>query len=109
MSRELHAFLIILIIGAATLATRILPVLIFGRKASVPEVILYLGRTVPYAAMGLLIIYCLKDVSLFSSPHGIPEAIGIMVVSISYLLKRNSILSVLIGTVVYMVLVQAVF
>ena len=109
MSRELHAMLVILIMGAVTLATRILPVLIFGRDEKVPDFILYLGKTVPYTAMGMLIIYCLKDVSVTSTPYGIPEAIALAAVTLSYLWKRNSILSVLIGTVLYMVLVQRIF
>ena len=62
MTREVHAIIILLIIGAVTLATRILPVLIFGRNENIPSYILYLGKTVPYTAMGLLIVYCLKDI-----------------------------------------------
>ena len=109
MANEKHALIILLVMGAVTLATRILPVLIFGRGEKVPPYILYLGRVVPYTAMGLLIVYCLKDVSLLEAPHGLPELIALAVVAGSYLWKRNTILSVVIGTVVYMVLVQAVF
>ena len=104
-----HAALVILIMGLVTLATRLLPVLIFGRGEKVPDYILYLGKVVPFTAMGLLIVYCLKDVSVVESPHGLPELIALAVVSGSYLWKRNTILSVVIGTVVYMVLVQMVF
>ena len=74
-----------------------------------PDYILYLGKVVPFTAMGLLIVYCLKDVSVVESPHGLPELIALAVVSGSYLWKRNTILSVVIGTVVYMILVQMVF
>lgn len=104
-----HAMLIILVMGVVTLATRILPVLIFGRGEKVPEYILYLGRVVPFTAMGLLIVYCLKDVSVTDAPHGLPELIALALVSVSYLWKRNTILSVVAGTVVYMFLVQSVF
>lgn len=104
-----HAALVILIMGLVTLATRLLPVLIFGRGEKVPDYILYLGKVVPFTAMGLLIVYCLKDVSVVESPHGLPELIALAVVSGSYLWKRNTILSVVIGTVVYMILVQMVF
>lgn len=104
-----HAMLIILMMGLVTLGTRILPVLIFGRSEKVPDFILYLGRVVPYTAMGLLIVYCLKDVSVFSGTHALPEAIALTAVAGSYLWRRNTILSVVVGTVVYMVLVQAVF
>ena len=104
-----HAALVILIMGLVTLATRLLPVLIFGRGEKVPDYILYLGKVVPFTAMGLLIVYCLKDVSVVETPHGLPELIALAIVSGSYLWKRNTILSVVIGTVVYMMLVQMVF
>ena len=101
-----HAMIIILVMGLMTLATRILPVIIFGRGEKVPEYIMYLGKVVPYTAMGLLIVYCLKDTPVLEAPHAIPEIIAMTVVVLSYLWKRNSILSVVIGTVLYMVLVQ---
>ncbi len=104
-----HAMIILLVMGFVTLMTRILPVLIFGRGEKVPDYILYLGKVVPFTAMGLLIVYCLKDVPVLESPHALPELIALAVVSGTYLWKRNSILSVVIGTAVYMLLVQAVF
>lgn len=104
-----HAMLVILVMGLATLATRLLPVLIFGRGEKVPDYLMYLGKVVPYTAMGLLIVYCLKDVSVLDSPHALPELLALAVVSASYLWKRNTILSVVVGTVVYMLLVQVVF
>ena len=109
MTREVHALLILFIIGAVTLATRILPVLIFGRKEHIPPYILYLGKTVPYTAMGLLIVYCLKDVNITQKPYGLPEFLALAVVTGTYLWKRHTIFSVLIGTITYMVLVQMVF
>ncbi len=104
-----HAALIILVMGLVTFGTRILPVLIFGRGEKVPGFILYLGDVVPYTAMGLLIVYCLKNTPVLDSPHGIPEAIALAAVALSYLWKRNAILSVILGTVLYMLLVQVVF
>ena len=104
-----HAIIIIIIMGAATLATRLLPVLIFGRGEKVPEFILYLGETVPYTAMGLLIVYCLKDTSIVEHPHALPEIIALIAVSITYLWKKNTIFSVVFGTAVYMILVQIIF
>lgn len=109
MSDYRHAMIIILIMGLMTLGTRIVPVLIFGRGEKVPEYILYLGKVVPYTAMGLLIVYCLKDVPVLEAPHALPEIIALAVVSATYLWKRNTIMSVVIGTVLYMVLVQMVF
>ena len=104
-----HALIIMLVMGGCVLLTRILPVLIFGRSAQIPEFILYLGKVIPYTAMGLLIVYCLRDVSLLSGTHGLPELIAMIVVVASYLWKRNTIVSVVLGTAVYMVLLQMVF
>lgn len=109
MTDTRHAMIVIAVMGLAVLATRIVPVLIFGRGEKVPDFIMYLGRVVPYTAMGLLIVYCLRDISLFEGSHGLPEAISLAVVTLTYIWKRNSILSVVIGTVLYMFLVQSVF
>lgn len=109
MSDFKHSLIIILVMGLVTLATRILPVLIFGRNEKIPKYIMYLGKVVPYTAMGLLIVYCFKDVSVVQAPHAIPELIAMSVVIISYLWKRNAIFSVVIGTVLYMLLVQMLF
>lgn len=104
-----HAIIIMLVMGIVTLATRIIPVLVFEKKEKVPDFIMYLGKVVPFTAMGLLIVYCLKDVSLIEAPHAIPEAIALAVVVASYLWKKNTILSVVAGTAVYMLLIQVVF
>ena len=104
-----HAMIVIAVMGFAVLATRIVPVLIFGRGEKVPEFILYLGRVVPYTAMGLLIVYCLRDMPVLEAPHGLPEIIALAVVTGTYLWRRNTIFSVVIGTALYMFLVQSVF
>ena len=104
-----HAMLILLVMGAVTFATRIVPVLIFGRGEKVPDVIMYLGKVVPFTAMGLLIVYCLRDTHVLTGSHAIPEILAMAVVAFSYLWKRNSIFSIVAGTIVYMVLVQKVF
>lgn len=104
-----HAMIVIAVMGLAVLATRIVPVLIFGSGEKVPEFILYLGRVVPYTAMGLLIVYCLRDVPVFEAPHGLLELLALAVVSVTYIWKRNTIFSVVIGTALYMFLVQSVF
>lgn len=104
-----HAIIIIAVMGAVTLATRILPVLIFGRGEKIPDFILYLGRVIPYTAMGLLLVYCLRNVSVTGGSHGLPELIALLAVALSYIFRRNNVLSVIIGTVLYMFLVQKVF
>ena len=109
MTDHRHAMIVIAVMGLAVLATRIVPVLIFGRGEKVPEFILYLGRVVPYTAMGLLIVYCLRDMPVLDAPHGLPEIISLTVVTVTYLWKRNTILSVVAGTALYMFLVQSIF
>ncbi len=99
----------IAVMTLVTMATRFLPFLIFGEKRKTPELILYLGKVLPCAIMGMLVIYCLKDVAVLSAPYGLPELIGIAVVAGLHLWKRNSLLSIGVGTVCYMLLVQLVF
>ena len=105
MTDHMHAMIVIAVMGLAVLATRIVPVLIFGRGEKVPEFILYLGRVVLYTAMGLLIVYCLRDMPVLDAPHGLPEIISLTVVTGTYLWKRKTILSVVAGTALYMFLV----
>lgn len=109
MPDYMHAIIIILVMGAVTLAARLLPMLIFGRGEKVPDVILYLGKVVPYAAMGLLIVHCLRNVSVSSGSHALPEAIALAAVEGTYIWKRNTILGVVLGTALYMTLVRTVF
>lgn len=99
----------IVVMALATMATRFLPFLIFGEHRKTPPLITYLGKVLPCAVMGMLVVYCLKDVSFLSSPFGLPELIGIAIVALLHLWKRNSLLSIGVGTVCYMLLVQLVF
>ena len=104
-----HAVLTIAVCALVTAALRFLPFLIFGENRKTPAVIAYLGRVLPYAIMGMLVVYCLKDVSFWGAPFGIPEIIGCAVVALLHVWKRNTLLSIGAGTVVYMLLVQLVF
>ena len=106
---NLHSVLIIAIAALVTIALRFLPFLIFGENRRTPPLIAYLGQVLPYSIMGMLVIYCLKDVSLLGAPYGIPEAIGCAVVSLLHIWKRNTLLSIGAGTVCYMLLVQFIF
>ena len=90
-------------------ATRFLPFLIFGEKRETPKLITYLGQVLPFAIMGMLVVYCLKDVQVTGWPYGIPELLGCLTVAALHVWKRNSLLSIGVGTVVYMLLVQLVF
>ena len=100
---------IIGIVVFGTMLTRFLPFLIFGRKKEAPKYIQYLGKVLPAAVFGLLVVYCLKDVNLFTGSHGIPEAIAIFVVVLLHVWKRQMLLSIAGGTVCYMVLLQVFF
>lgn len=96
-------------VSLGTMLTRFLPFLIFPAGKSTPKFIQYLGRVLPGAVFGLLVVYCLKHVSLFSGSHGLPEAIGIAVTVGLHLWKRQILLSIAGGTVCYMLLVQYLF
>ena len=92
-----------------TMLTRFLPFLLFPAGKPTPKYIQYLGRVLPAAVFGLLVVYSLKDVSVFSGSHGIPELIAVAVVVCLHLWKRQMLLSIAGGTVCYMLLVQLVF
>ena len=104
-----HAVLTIAVCAIVTAALRFLPFVIFGQNRKTPDVIAYLGRVLPYAIMGMLVVYCLKDVSFIRAPFGLPEIIGCAAVAILHVWKRNTLLSIGAGTVIYMILVQSVF
>lgn len=93
----------------ATVLTRFLPFLIFSGEKEPPKFVRYLGKALPGAIFGMLVIYCLKNVDPFSGAHGVPEIIGIAVTAGLHLWKKNMLLSILGGTAVYMLLVQFVF
>lgn len=92
-----------------TMLTRFLPFLVFSSKKPTPEYIQYLGKALPCAVFGMLVIYCLKNVSLLSAPHGIPELIAIAITAGLHLWKKKMLLSIAGGTITYMLLVQLVF
>ena len=98
----------ILAVAAGTALTRFLPFWLFPEKRKVPPVVAYLGTALPPAMMGLLVVYCLKDVSLAAWPYGLPEAIAIVGIAFLHLWKRNVLLSIAGGTVIYMVLIRLV-
>lgn len=100
---------IILAVAAGTQLTRWLPFWLFPEKKQPPTVVTYLGRVLPPAMMGLLVVYCLRSVSWISAPHGAPELLAITAVVALHTWRRNVLLSIAGGTVLYMVLVQAVF
>lgn len=106
---NLHSALMIAVIALVTAALRFLPFLIFGENRKTPPLVTYLGQVLPYAIMGMLVVYCLKGVSLTAFPFGIPELLGCAAVILLHIWKRNTLLSIGAGTVCYMLLVQFVF
>ena len=105
----MYKIALIAVAALVTMSTRFLPFLIFGEKRKTPELVLYLGKVLPCAIMGMLVVYCLKEVKPLVYPYGIPELLGIVFVALLHLWKRNSLLSIGAGTVFYMVLVQVIF
>ena len=104
-----QTLVILLAVAAGTQITRWLPFVLFPEHREPPKVVAYLGRVLPPAMMGLLVVYCLRSVDLLSGSHGLPEAIAGAVIAALHLWKRNVLLSIAGGTAVYMLLVQAVF
>lgn len=99
----------IAICALGTMATRFLPFLLFSDKRPTPRYIQYLGKALPAAIFGMLVVYCLKNVDLLSGSHGIPELIAILVTAGLHLWKRQMLLSIAGGTLCYMLLVQLIF
>ena len=93
----------------ATMATRFLPFLIFSPKKPTPPFIKHLGKALPSAIFGMLVIYCLKDVNVLGESHGLPELVAIAVTVGLHLWKRQMLLSIAGGTACYMLLIQLVF
>jgi branched-subunit amino acid transport protein AzlD len=92
-----------------TMLTRFLPFIVFPSGKPTPKYVQYLGKVLPSAVIGLLVIYCFKDVSLLSGSQGIPEFIAAAAVALLHFWKKKMLLSIAGGTIVYMILVQLVF
>ena len=101
--------LTIAVIVLGTMLTRFLPFLLFPAGKPTPKAVHYLGSVLPGAVFGLLVVYCLKNVSLFTGSHGLPELISIALVVLLHLWKRQMLLSIAGGTACYILLVQFVF
>lgn len=105
---DVHSVLLVAVVSLVTVALRFLPFLIFSGRET-PKFISYLGKVLPFSVMGMLCVYCLRNISFVASPHGLPELVSVIVVVALHLWKRNTLLSIIGGTVCYMLLVQAVF
>ena len=99
----------ILAVAAGTQLTRWLPFLLFPEDREPPRMVTDLGRLLPAAMMGLLVVYCLKGAAWTAPPHGAPELLAILAVAALHRWKGNVLLSIAGGTALYMVLIQRVF
>ena len=99
--------LLIGVMALVTALTRFLPFILFRKNT--PAYVSYLGRVLPTAIIGMLVVYCLKDVSLMRAPHGLPELIACACVVAVQVWRRNALISILSGTAVYMLLIRLVF
>lgn len=103
---NLHSLLIVLVTAGVTILLRFLPFLVFKNKT--PKAILYLGKVLPCAIMAMLVVFCLKNVNVLSFPFGIPEFISILAVISLHKWRHNTLISIPVGTVIYMVLIRLI-
>lgn len=106
MNRDL---ILIFIIAICTFLTRALPFLIFPKDKEVPAFIEYLGKVLPYSVMAMLVVYCFKSVNLLSGNHGLPEIIAGSITVLLHMWKENTLVSIIVGTIIYMIEVQMIF
>lgn len=106
---EIREIEIVAAMAVGTMVTRFLPFILFPQGKEMPRYITYLGRVLPYATMSLLVVYCLKGTIVTAWPFGIPEILACITVSLLHIWKKNSLLSIGGGTLLYMLLVQTVF
>lgn len=105
---DLQYALMVLVMAAVTAAIRFLPFVIF-RNQKTPAFVTYLGHVLPCAVIGMLVVFCFKNLSFVSSPYGVPELIASVIVMGLHIWRRNTLLSILAGTVSYMLMVQLIF
>ena len=103
----MRAAVLVAVMAAVTILLRFLPFLVFRNET--PPYVSYLGKVLPPAIIGMLVVYCLRNTPILTSPHGLPELIAVSIIVLLHVWKRNSLLSILSGTITYIVLVQYVF
>lgn len=106
---EIDALLTVAVIALVTAAICFFPFIVWNKNRKAPKIIEKLGKILPYAVMGMLVVYCLKDVSFTAAAGFVPELAASLVVIGLYIWKRNTLISIVAGTVSYMLLVQFVF
>ena len=103
----MKAGVLVAVMAIVTMLLRFLPFFVFQKKT--PAYVVYLGKVLPPAIIGMLVIFCLKDVSVMTAPHGLPELIAAACVVLLQVWERDSLLSILAGTALYMVLIRVIF
>ena len=106
---DLHTWCAVAVIALVTALIRFLPFIVFNGSRKTPKIIEKLGKILPYAIMGMLVVYCLKDTSFESVSGYLPALISSLLVGLLYVWKRNTLISIICGTVCYMLFVQMVF
>lgn len=97
------------IVALGTFLTRALPFILFPENKEIPRYVKYLSDVLPYTIVGLLVVYCLKDIRLNSAPFALPEGISLLAVFLLHKWKKNTLLSIGVGALLYMFLIQYVF
>lgn len=100
-----HSIILVAIMAAVTAGLRFAPFVVFSKAT--PKIVDYFGEVLPFAIMGMLVVYCLKGISLFAGTHGLPEFVCIVLVAVLHKWKHNTLLSILVGTIAYMILIQS--
>ena len=104
-----QTIVMILAVALGAIATRFTPFILFPEKKAPPRIVSYLSTVLPPAMMGLLLVYCLKNVSVINKPHGLPELISIAVIVLLHKWRNNVLISIVGGTALYMILIRTVF
>ncbi len=105
----MHNVLMVLVIALVTLLTRALPFLFFPAGQPTPKIFTYFGKVLPPAVMSMLVVYCFRNTEILAYPHGLPELIAGSVVVLTYIWKKNTLISIVTGTLLYMYLIQSFF
>lgn len=106
---DLNIWYAVATISLVTIVIRFLPFVIFNGKRKTPKIIEKLSNILPCAVMGMLVVYCLKDISFGSVSGYLPALIASLVVGVLYVWKRNTLVSIICGTICYMISVQFIF
>ncbi|TAH70879.1 MAG: branched-chain amino acid transporter AzlD [Anaerolineaceae bacterium] len=99
-------FLFFGLVSLGTVLTRVLPFILFPENKKIPKYIKYLSDVLPYTIIGMLVVYCLKDISFTVAPYALPEIISIAVIAVLHLWKKNTLLSIGIGSLLYIILIR---